>query len=195
MLLAGAAACGGTDASSPAGAGGAAGAAAGGASALAELPVVPACGAETPQGGNSAGTRGTYTVPVDEALTPYASFPLDGIQFCDTGGTVTLSYKFPTLLLGSDQHVDFSGALDRAVPEYMLSSSRGTARCTAPAAGAAGAAVVVWSCKETLSGLAIDSEKLDAALAALPPVEASARRQVATAFGQDPIGVLEFSEP
>jgi hypothetical protein len=146
------------------------------------LPVVPPCGNDGP--GGDGGVNGTYTVPVDAALAPYASFAVNGIQFCSDGASVSLAYKLPALLLGDEQHVTFSGPMSAGVAAYVLSSSQGTARCAAKSG--------VWSCHETFVGIAVDTQKLDATLGPLPTAEANARRQVSTTFGQDPIGVIAF---
>jgi len=150
---------------------------AGGATAA---PAAPVCAS-----GGPTSFAGTYRVPVTDALAPYASFPVDSVDYCARDGAVELSYALPELLVGKSTKVSFRGSYDRQTGAYLLRGSDGDATCTASGD--------TWSCREQLVDLKIDASSLAQQLSALPPAEASARRNVASAFGQDPIGVLTFT--
>jgi hypothetical protein len=156
-----------------------AGAGRGGAPAS-SLEAPPACS-------DQASFDGTYRVPVSTDLEPYASFPVSGIEFCEQNGSVRLSYELPELLLGASQKIRFEGTYDASAPSIELTGERGSASCTSNGG--------VWSCRETLTGVEVDADKVAKLLAALPPAEAQARGAVSDVFTQDPIGVLSFDTP
>lgn len=131
-----------------------------------------------------AALDGTYTVPVTAELEPYASFDVSSIQFCEHGGSVSLSYDLPALLVGAPTHLEFRGVFDPSAPTLELEGDQGSASCT-PAGG-------TWSCREMLSGIEVDTDKLRERLSGMPAAEAAARSDVSDAFSQDPIGVLTF---
>ena len=141
-------------------------------------PAPPVCS-------DGPGFSGTYTVPVSDALAPYASFPVSGIDFCTAEGNVELAYALPESLLGKSTRVSFRGTYDTHARAYPLSGSDGTATCSF--------ASNTWTCQERLAGLKIDMAGLQKQFAALSAAEQTARLSVASVFGQDPIGVLTFS--
>jgi len=159
-------------------------ASAGASAGAAPAPVTSAPPPSCSQGGN---LDGTYTVPVTPELEPYASFDVSSIQFCDHGGSTSLSYDLPALLVGDSTHIAFSGVFDAKAPTLELSGDRGSASCSETGA--------TWSCRETLTGIEIDADKLRERLASRPAAEAQARTDVSDVFSQDPIGVLTFSTP
>jgi hypothetical protein len=129
---------------------------------------------------------GTYTVPVSPELEPYSSFAVDRVTFCaDDSGEVGLDYDLPELLVGKSLKVSFRGPFDSVAGVYRLTGRDGDADCTPVSEG--------FRCDERLAPFDIDGAAVDRKLADLPADEAAARRDVATHFGQDPIGVLTFT--
>jgi hypothetical protein len=104
-------------------------------------------------------------------------------RVCARNGVVTLDYDLPALLVGKASRISFRSTDGTLV----LTGANGTATCAAMSG--------TWSCREQLSGVTVDEAALDERLASLPPAEASARRSVASIFGNDPIGVLSFETP
>lgn len=142
---------------------------------------------EPPSCSGGAELSGTYTVPVSTELEPYATFSVTSIRFCERSGSVTLSYDLPALLVGDATGIDLRGPFTASASSIELEGDAGTANCTATG--------TTWSCREDLSNLSIQDDKLAQRFAALPSAEAAARSSVADAFSQDPIGVLTFTTP
>lgn len=128
-----------------------------------------------------------YSVPVPEALEPYAAFPIGDVSLCRTDTTLELGYSLPKLLVGKKTRVSFEGGYDATAGTYELSSEDGTASCD-PTANR-------WTCFETFTGIEVDLERVADEAADLPDAEAAGRVDVAERFGGDPIGVLDFELP
>jgi hypothetical protein len=126
----------------------------------------------------------TYSVPVTDALLPYASFAVDNISFSEQTGSIHLSYHLPALLLGQDQHVGFDGTWSPSANDFELSGD-GTGSCTVSGR--------TWTCHEHFTSVKVDADKLNKQLAGLPAAEAQARAAVSASFSQDPIGILSFT--
>lgn len=136
---------------------------------------------------SQAGLDGTYTVPVTPELAPYDAFDVPSIQFCEHGGSASLSYDLPELLVGDATHVSFRGVFDATAPALELSGDQGSASCSESAGS--------WSCSESLVNVEVRTDKLRERFADMPAAEAAARTDVADVFSQDPIGVLTFAAP
>jgi len=142
-------------------------------------PLVRACSSE-----GSGEVDGVYSVPVPTDLEPFASFSVKNVQLCGDANAVELGYQLPELLVGNSTKVSLRGAYDEAARVYRLSGKDGEADCTR--------AGTKWSCQERLTGIDVDQAALERQLSDLPADEATHRRDVASIFGQDPIGVLTF---
>lgn len=153
--------------------------------ALSTLPVCTPDGQPEPAHADIAGA--VYSVPVPAHLEPYADYPLEDVSLCRTGAVLELGYSLPALLLGKKTRVSFGGTVDPASDHYELSGDDGTASCDRVDRS--------WSCTETFVGLTVDLEEVAKEASDLDPVEAAARLDVATIFGGDPIGILDFDLP
>jgi hypothetical protein len=111
-------------------------------------------------------------------------FGIEKISACAQGATMTLAYKLPVLLVGHDVNISFDGLWNPASGTYELTGPNGTASCSA--------AGTSWECREVLNGIQIDIQGLTQQLQGVPAADAQGRLDVATQFGQDPIGVLQF---
>lgn len=129
---------------------------------------------------------GTYTVPVPERLSAYSSYTVGSITFCKAGDSVQLDYSLPELLLGKKERVQLRGGWNASTPSLDLSGDA-TANCVVSGS--------TWTCTEHFAAVTLDVERLQKELADLPDAERQARFEVSQIFGQDPIGILEFSLP
>jgi hypothetical protein len=126
----------------------------------------------------------TYTVPVPDALAPFATFDLDEVRLDEKGGELELSYDLPALLVGEERRIALRGVAQSGV--YELSGDVGRASCREQDG--------MWRCDEALMNLVIDTDKLEQELERFPEAEAAPRRDVAERFAVDPIGVLRFAQ-
>lgn len=139
--------------------------------------------AEFPATGSYASV---YRVPADASLSAAAVYEVDHVDWTVTGDTVTLHYDLPVGLVGGDVDVTFMGTLDGS-DKLPLAGPNGTGSCTATASRV--------TCTEDFTNLGTLPVSMDVVLqrAAIEySGPASHRRDVATVFGSDPIGIVEI---
>jgi hypothetical protein len=128
----------------------------------------------------------TYRVPVPESLSPWATYPVEKVEFERSGSRVKIRYPFPRWLSGDSENIELEGVAPAEADVFDVTAEQGSGRCTRTGSR--------FDCLETLPGLEIDREKArermsDAGLAA---TEVEQRLEVTRIFEADPIGILEF---
>ncbi|NVB82895.1 MAG: hypothetical protein HOV81_31245 [Kofleriaceae bacterium] len=131
---------------------------------------------------------GLYRVPtVTPDLEAAATFPIDSADWIISGDTVTLHYDLPIGLVGGDVEVTLTGTFAAGAKSVDVSGPAGTGACTRDAN--------IVTCLETFTGLGtlpVSMEVVERAATAGYAGPTQDRIDVATVFGSDPIGVLEF---
>jgi hypothetical protein len=128
----------------------------------------------------------TYRVPVPEALSAWATYPVEEVEFERSGSRLQIRYPFPRWLSGDSENIELEGVAPAGAEAFEVTADQGSGRCTRTGSR--------FECLETLPGLEIDRDKarermFDAGLAA---TEVEQRLEVTRIFEADPIGILEF---
>jgi hypothetical protein len=127
----------------------------------------------------------SYEVPVSVELADFSRYQVASVQWRERNGERRLQYDLPADLIGHAQRVEFSGPATNDSSWSLRSDKFGEAECKQT-----GTEVV---CHETLSGIEIDVEAVEARVNAgeLDP----GRLGVTRVFEADPIGILRFTLP
>lgn len=159
---------------------------------------LPACDDGGSRDGSASGAAGAggagverptgaiYRVPVPDALSAWASYPVEEVELEREGADIEISYPFPRWLSGDSEKIVLEGAYSNAAEGFPVTAEQGSGTCTHTGAR--------FECLESLPGLEVDREKardrmLDAGLSAQ---EIEQRLEVTRIFEADPIGILEF---
>jgi len=147
----------------------------------------PESSEQAPSAGVAALDPGSpsYEVPVSAELADSSRYQVASVQWRERNGERRLQYDLPADLIGHAQRVEFSGPATNDSSWSLRSDKFGEAECKQT-----GAEVV---CHETLSGIEIDVEAVEARVNAgeLDP----GRLGVTRVFEADPIGILRFMLP
>jgi hypothetical protein len=128
-----------------------------------------------------------YRVPTtDPALASAAVYPVDHVDWTVTGDVLTLHYDLPLGLVGGKLDVTFTGTFD-GTDTIAIAGANGTGSCTVTGARVACNEVFV-----ALGTLPIDMAVVEQRAVAEYPGPVADRRQLATVFGSDPIGIVEI---
>jgi hypothetical protein len=129
---------------------------------------------------------GTYRFPAPERLQAVASWKLLETALAVAEGNLTLKYVLPARLTGTARiEISLTGPARDGI--VALSGPQGEASCLVTAGGAA--------CVVALRGLPIDPADVEKYLRATSGSEPEflLRKEVADAFGSEPIGILELT--
>lgn len=129
---------------------------------------------------------GHYYVPTPPDLSLAAQFAVPEVEWMVLDGIATLHYDLPVGLVGGDVSVTLSGPLAVGATQLQLTTGSGTGSCTAQG--------TIITCNETFGDLGdvpVNATVVERAAAA-DHVSAAHRARVATLFGNDPIGSVEF---
>ncbi len=129
--------------------------------------------------------EGNYEVPVEESLRKYATYPLMKLQKKEKDGAVRISYSLPLELTGIENEFRFEGSFDangggtfQGVNGRMICESLNQQPI----------------CKVEYFRVNQDLNLVSEVLKKYPANEQSARLAVATAFGGDLEGIIQFKE-
>jgi hypothetical protein len=134
---------------------------------------------------NAAPGLPSYEVPVTVELADFSRYQVESVQWRERNGERRLQYDLPADLIGHAQRVEFSGPATSDASWSLRSDKFGQAECEQIGTQVA--------CHETLSGIEIDVEAVEARVSAgeLDP----GRLGVTRVFEADPIGILRFTVP
>jgi hypothetical protein len=129
---------------------------------------------------------GRYYVPVPPDLSLAAQFTVPEVAWTVLDGVATLHYDLPVGLVGGDLSVTLSGTIAAGATQLQLTGGSSTGSCTAQG--------TIIRCNEVFGDLGdvpVNATVVERAAAA-DHVSATDRMQVATLFGNDPIGSVEI---
>ena len=130
---------------------------------------------------------GSYVVPTSADLASAAIFSVPEVDWTISSGTVTLHYDLPVGLVGGVLDVTLSGPITAGDDTLALSGTDGTGTCTA--------AGTVITCHEQFTGLGtlpISMLVVQQTAQADYAGPVGDRTTVASIFGSDPIGIVDF---
>ena len=130
---------------------------------------------------------GHYRVPVSAELVSAARYPVPHVDWTVVGGVATLHYDLPVGLVGGVLDVTFSGAIAAGATQATLTGPDGVGTCVA-----AGTVITCHEDFANLGALPISMRVVEqtAAVEYVGPV--GDRTTVASLFGSDPIGIVDF---
>ncbi len=130
---------------------------------------------------------GHYRVPVSAELTGAALFAVPHVDWTVAGGIATLHYALPVGLVGGVLDVTFTGALAAGDTQLAVTGTDGSGLCVAQG--------TVITCQEQFANLGalpismLVVQQTSAREYAGPVID---RTTVASVFGSDPIGIVDF---